>query len=298
MSLRVTQSMIQNQLISNINKNMVNSDKLQTQLATGRKINKPSDDPVGITYALRYRTELSANEQYTTNVDAAHSWLDYSDALMDESTKVLQRTKELAVQAGTESNPQSALDSIKLEIDQLKEQLVQNGNSKLNGKYVFNGQKYDEEPYKSATASSIPTDDGGVTYEVGTGVTLDVNVTGNDVFGRPGETDQAFAVLERLSAALKNGDFTGINNELPNIESRLQKIATARSEVGAKTNRVELMQNRLSALGVNLTDLQSKTEDVDYAKAVMLQKINENIYEASLSAGAKIITPSLVEFLR
>ncbi|MBA2942409.1 flagellar hook-associated protein FlgL [Paenibacillus sp. CGMCC 1.16610] len=298
MSLRVTQSMIQNQLISNINKNMINSDKLQTQLATGRKINKPSDDPVGITYALRYRSELSSNEQYTTNVDAAHSWMDYSDALMDESTKVLQRTKELAVQAGAETNPQSALDSIKLEIDQLKEQLVQNGNSKLNGKYVFNGQKYDEKPYESATASSIPTNDGGVTYEVGTGVTLDVNVTGNQVFGKPGESDQAFALLERLSTALKNGDFSGINNELPNIDTRLEKIATARAEMGAKTNRVELMQDRLSTLEVNLTDLQSKTEDVDYAKAVMLQKINENIYEASLSAGSKIISPSLIDFLR
>jgi len=69
------------------------------------------------------------------------------------------------------------------------------------------------------------------------------------------------------------------------------------SEIGARVNRVELMQNRLKDLEINLTDLQSKTEDVDFEKLIIDAKINENIYQASLSVGAKIITPSLVDFL-
>ena len=71
-----------------------------------------------------------------------------------------------------------------------------------------------------------------------------------------------------------------------------------RSELGAKTNRVDLMMGRLDDLNINLTDLQAKVEDADYAELAMKSKIQENIYNASLSAGAKIISPSLVHFLR
>jgi flagellar hook-associated protein 3 FlgL len=77
----------------------------------------------------------------------------------------------------------------------------------------------------------------------------------------------------------------------------MDKILNQQSEIGARVNRVELMQNRLKDLEINLTDLQSKTEDADFEKLIIDAKINENIYQASLSVGAKIITPSLVDFL-
>jgi len=78
----------------------------------------------------------------------------------------------------------------------------------------------------------------------------------------------------------------------------MDKILNQQAEIGARVNRVELMQNRLKDLELNLTDLQSKTEDIDLEKLIIDAKINENIYQASLSVGAKIITPSLVDFLK
>lgn len=85
---------------------------------------------------------------------------------------------------------------------------------------------------------------------------------------------------------------------MDNIDSRTDKMLAIRSEIGAKTNRVDLMMGRLEDLGINLTDLQSKVEDADYAELAIQSKIQENIYNASLSTGAKIISPSLVDFLR
>jgi len=305
MPLRVTPGMMHMQLTRNLNRNMIQSQALQEQITTGRKINKASDDPVGITYALRYRSELSSNEQYQKNVDSALSWLDFNDTVLDQSVDVLTRVKELSVQGSSGTNPQVALNNIRDEIEQLRSQLLDIANSKLNGKYVFNGQKFTDMPYDPSNVpfnpATIQTDTGEVVYAVGVGVTLPVNISGSDAFGKGNPTpdaDNAFAVLDRVIAALGAGDHNAVAAEISNIESRMDKILNAQSEIGARVNRVELMQNRLKDLEINLTDLQSKAEDADFEKLLIDSKINENIYQASLSVGAKVITPSLVDFLR
>lgn len=209
--LRVTSNMMNSQLLLNLNRNARTMNDTQLQLASGRKINKPSDDPVGITYSLRYRAELSSNEQYTRNVDGALSWLDYNDTVLGQAGDVVQRLRELTVKASTGSNPQSALDSINEEVLQLKQQLVDVSNSKLNGKYIFNGEKYDTKPYDFAkgtdgsydTSKPVTTDSGQIQYIVGEGVQMPINMTGNDVFGHTGDSDNLFSIINNISDALK-----------------------------------------------------------------------------------------------
>ncbi|CAM4275424.1 flagellar hook-associated protein FlgL [Paenibacillus tarimensis] len=302
MSLRVTPGMMHMQLTRNLNKNLTQMSDLQNQTATGRKINKPSDDPVGITYSLRYRSELSANTQYQKNVDSALSWLDFNDTVLSQTGDVLNRLKELTVQASNGTNPQTALDAINNEVVMLKEQLIDIGNSKLNGKYIFNGENYTSIPYNTADpafdAKTVVTDTGEVRYALGVGVTLPVNISGNEVFGSQTDTDNIFSVIDRISTALSTGQYDDVAAELTSIDSRMNQVLTIRSEIGARVNRVELVQNRLKDMELNVTDLQSRTEDADIENLLISSKINENIYQASLSVGAKIITPTLVDFLR
>lgn len=310
---RITSNMMNSQLLLNLNRNALQMNNTQNQLSTGRKLNKPSDDPVGITYSLRYRSELSSNDQYKKNVDSAVSWMDFNDTVLDQTNSVLQRLRELTVKASTGTNPQSALDSISQEVTQLKGQLVDIANSQLNGKYVFNGEKFDEKPYDLKMKpdgtimdpAEITTDKGAVKYTVGQSVDLSINLDGNEVFGQADDSISAqtsnniFSIINRLVDKLSaGGDHSKINDELGKIDSRIDKLLTVRAEVGAKTNRIELMQSRLQDLGINLTTLKAKTEDADYAELIMNSKVQENIYNASLSAGAKIIQPSLVDFLR
>ncbi|OAB37676.1 flagellar biosynthesis protein FlgL [Paenibacillus macquariensis subsp. defensor] len=319
MLMRITNNMLSSQLLTNLNRNAQAMSHTQEQLSTGRKLNKPSDDPVGITYSLRYRSELSSNDQYQRNVDSAVSWLDFNDTVLGQAGDVVQKIRELTVQASTGTNPQSALDSINKEVNQLKEQLVDIANSQLNGKYIFNGQTYDKKPYdfplnadgthnttamledgtpNPLSAQAIKTDSGSINFVVGDNVIMPINVTGSDVFGSGTDGDNLFTIINTISTALTNGNFSGIGGELANLDTRMETMLKTRAEMGAKSNRVELMQNRLSDLGINLTDLQSKTEDADYAGTILQSKIQENIYNASLSAGAKIISPSLMDFLR
>jgi flagellar hook-associated protein 3 FlgL len=273
----------------------------QNQISTGRKINKPSDDPVGVTYALRYRSELSANEQFQKNVDTALGWVNTTDSVMSQAEEVMNRIKSLAVQGSSGSNPQNALDSIESELQELKKQLGELGNTQFNGKYIFNGQTYDTMPYNLAdpnNLASVQTDSQGVTYNVGQGVTFQINSSGNEFFGSQGETDNIFAIIDRLSVAMKNGKFDDIAAESTHIESRMNTMLSTHAEVGARTNRVELMQNRLSNEDLSLNELQSKVEDTDIAEMMIKSSVSQNIYQASLQVGAKIISPTLVDFIR
>ncbi|MFC5469699.1 flagellar hook-associated protein FlgL [Cohnella suwonensis] len=304
---RVTQGSITNQLLRNINKNLSQMQGLQEQLSTGMKINRPSDDPVGITYSLRYRSDLSLNERYQGNVDSANSWLDFNDTLLTQVSDVGKRIKELAVQGSNGTNPQVALDNIASEMKQLKEQLVDIANSQFKGKYVFNGQFTDKITYDPAVdPATVITDTGNLDYAINTGIQLTVNLTGNNIFGYPptgvtapkNEDDNLFHVIDEMVSSLESGDYSGVSNQLTMLDSRMDKVLTQQAEIGARMNRVELMEQRLNDLNLNLSTLQSKTEDADMEDLIIKAKVNENVYQASLSVGAKIITPTLVDFLR
>lgn len=305
MTLRVTQSMMHLQLSRNLNRNLTQMESLQQQTTTGRKINKASDDPVGITYSLRYRAELAANEQYKKNTDSALSWLDFNDTIMGQAGDVLHRIKELATQGSNGTNPDIALDNIRNEIEQLKTQLVEIGNSTMNGKFIFNGEQFDKAPFDiGATgfdAKASIADDGIINYAIGANMQIDINFSAAQIFGTPdaaGTGDNVFSVIDRIMTGLTTGGYSSVSTELKNLDNSMDRILNLRSEVGARVNRLELTQNRLEDLGLNLTDMKSKTEDADFEKLLIDTQINENIYMASLSVGAKVISKSLVDFLR
>lgn len=298
MGTRITQNMLNNQLMRNLNSNMVRMNNSQNQLATGRRINKPSDDPVGIAFALRYRSEISANEQYESNANAAVSWMDYTDVTLSQAGDVLQRVRELTVQAANGTNSAESLSAIESEITQLTEQIVTIGNSEFNGKQVFNGQFTDKKPYTLANAENESTDDKDINFELGAGVKIGISVTGNKVFGEAGMKDNLFFVLKDIQNKMEASDYKGLSDSIASLDKRLDAFLEIRADIGAKSNRIEMIQDRLKDIGVNLQTLQSKTEDADVAAVITSLKTDENVYNSSLDVGAKLIKPSLLDFLR
>lgn len=297
--MRVTQPMLNSQMLSSLSKNLGRMEKVQQQLSTGKMINKPSDDPVGLSYSMRYRSELTTNEQYQRNLDSAVSWLDYGDTTVGDSIDVLQRARELAVRGANGSNPQEALNGIAAEVEELTEQLREIANSKFNGKYVFNGQRTDQEPYPDVNSYQTASfDQGKISFELSRGVNVDVNLNAGEIFGEAGDVNNAFEALNSLSTSLRNGDSAGVDQALGNLDSRLDQVLESWADLGARSNRVELIENRLKDGNTNIQSLLSKTEDIDMAAVITNLKTEENVYQASLSAGARIIRPSLIDFLR
>ncbi|MGG4094787.1 flagellar hook-associated protein FlgL [Paenibacillus lautus] len=297
--MRITQSMMTSSMMSGLQGNYRRLDKYQEQMMTQRRINRPSDDPVGVASALQYRGQITATTQFEQNADDADAWLKYGDTVMTEVTQIIQKLSELAVQGGTDTVPKDARENIAAEVDQLFQQLVSLGNSQFKGKYIFNGERTDEKPFpEDPTTTNYSLDNGEVRYQVGAGITVSVNTLGEQVFGSYGDTSGIFAVVDNLKKALLADDTAGIQSAIPSLQKNLETTITAQAEMGGKQNRLEFTLNRLGDLNLNYMDLQSKVEDADISKVIIDLKTSESVYQASLDTMARIIRPSLLDFLR
>ncbi|MDP4179500.1 MAG: flagellar hook-associated protein FlgL [Bacillota bacterium] len=554
--MRITNNMLINNMMGFVSNNLTRMDKYQTQLATGKKINVPSDDPIVAAKALKLRTDVAEVDQFKKNANDANSWMDITESSMGMIVDVLQRARELAVQSANGTMTTDDREKVKKEVEQLKGQIIHLSNSTYAGRYVFSGFSTDtplmneDGTYKISVASNetaviksglndltkapvdnttanlsfqicldgtnyktvtLPaknydgtandlntlaldiqtginanpeladirvTNDGGrlqfslrntvdsngnrmkmyikqgtpadllqsiklktdpvtnivvsksedINYQIGINDNLNVNVLGSQLFGtgikgdmgefmvglnsfidslsRPdtttyitGQNVEASAskplnltnnnqfnikvdgmssyttitipdpggytydgtpgktlddLVNSIQASItsdknlvdanvtvKNEDgrlvfsanggrkltlmegpasndalrslriytnldktvssYTGkegIDNSITELDNLRDKVMGIRSDVGARTNRIDLTLNRLENDNINFTQLMSENEDVDMAETIMNLKNEENVYKASLEGGARVIQPSLMDFLR
>lgn len=141
--MRITNNMMMWNLMNNVNRNMSALAKFDHQLATGKKFQLPSDDPVGVSKSLKYHTDISKVEQYKKNLDDGQSWLDATEEAVKQVNGIIKRTHELTIQGKNDTNSPEDLKKISAEIKQLKEQLISTANSSFAGKYIFSGYKTD-----------------------------------------------------------------------------------------------------------------------------------------------------------
>ena len=297
--MRITDNMLITNFLNNYNNNLERLQKNQNMLSTGKRISRPSDDPVAVATSLRIRTDMARNDAYTKNADDAKSWLDITDTALSQLNDLLQRTRELAVEGSNGTLTQTDMQKIANEIEQLKAQMIQVGNTQYNGRYIFAGFKTTTQPF-SETKNSYSGDNGVIEFEVGAGGNkIAVNVTGDKVFNVDSTgISQLLTVMDKLKNALDSGDHQAVSNLIADVDKQLENVLAVRAEVGAKSNRLDLIQNRLQDDNYNFTALLSKNEDVDLAQVITNLQMDENVYRASLAAGARIIQPSLIDFLR
>lgn len=418
--MRITNNMMISNMKRNLNRNMLRLDERQMQVATGKRIHKPSDDPVGISRSLKIRADIRELDQHRKNVEDSLSWLETTELATKNMGEAVHRIRELTVQASNGVLTEEETFKIQNEVKELKSQIIGLSNTTYAGKYIFSGKNSDtplldnDGNYKvfpfSATNPNLV--DHRKKIEVGVSELIDINVLGIDVLEdivNPGSLSLGFPenegdnnatsfklegleiIIEKTPAdeyqatvsvtdedgdvftevtsegdketisnliidsintliddniqgdnhPLKNFNFSaeelkagkideendwnitatpkkaGIinliesiernmiegNNEelseqLKDIDKYLNNLLNVRSEVGAKVNRMELVHNRILDDKINFRTLQSQLEDADMGEVLMELMNEENVYRASLSVGARVIQPSLLDFLR
>lgn len=296
--MRITNKVLSQGYLTDLNRNLQNMRKFQEQLASGKEIRRPSDDPFKVARSMELNTSLKANERYKENVDEALGWLETADSALGQFTDVLHRIKELTIAGGNATYSSTELDAVKKEMMQLKEQLVQIGNTVFDGRYIFNGDETTQIPFGNGGSISYPNTN-GLKKEFAPGIVLDIGITSRnlccDTIDPPG-TDNVFVTVQNIINDLNSG--ISPVNHLDKLSQHLDDTLRLRGEVGAKTNRIETMSERTSEENFNMTELLSKTEDIDFAEKIMQYSVMESVYTASLQTGAKILQPSLLDFLR
>lgn len=309
--MRVTNNMMINNFLLNFSKNTERMDKFQQILASGKLIKYPSDDPVGTVTVMKLKKDVSSIDQYQKNVSDADSWLELTDTSLKNVTDVLNRVRELTVEGSNGTNSPSDTQAIASEIVQLKQQLVNIGNTRYSDRYIFGGMNTTSEiytlnpsnpnggvDYNGSDNGTIPGDPWEITFNVGVDDRIPINITGKRVFGDTSTDDNIFKLMDDIVADLNAGDTSGVGSHLGELDNNINNILATRADIGARMNRIELTKNRLSDDQINFTNLLSKADDADIAKVIMDLTNAENVYTASLNVGARILQPSLVDFLR
>ncbi len=315
--MRVTNRMIAENVYRNAGLHLEKMEKLQNQLASGRAITKPSDDPTAVNQSMLLRNTLSDQEQFIRNIDQVNTWLSTSDQTIGTAQSVVHRALELAVQGANGTNSAEAHAALAKEVRELKEEMRGIANTQLAGRYIFNGSQTLQQPYPefappaappAARVPSYPSPDSvpvaakldntdALMAGIGPNVSIQYNVTGADVFGATGDGNSAFEVLDKLAYALENGDVDTTSGLITNLQNRLDDMSLKRAELGGKLNRTELLGARYGETEVSVKALLSEYEDVDMPKVISELTLSQSVYQASLAASAKIIQPTLMDFL-
>jgi len=242
-----------------------------------------------------YRSSLIENDQFAKNTTEALNWLDTTDQALDEVGNVYKRVQELVVASGNGTLSNDDLKMMAMEIAELKNHLGNIANQTVNGRYIFAGTDSTRPPYDTASGQFTNTNSSLIRLEISENTYVPININAQNVFNNPAGNN-IFTLLDNIVTELNNGNAATAYTD--QLKQQADFVLTERAALGARVNRLELVEDRLSKSEVSITGLMSKNEDADIAEVITQLKAQENVHRAALSAGARIIQPSLVDFLR
>lgn len=292
--MRVTPQMVSQRFIKNMHKSNEAIANLQGQISSGRKFEKISDNPSVTLQGLNHRSSLMQMEQYQNNVKDGIEWLTATDNALGSATDVLQRVRELMVQASNDPVGEDVRKNMSKEIGTLKEQLGSIANTTFGERYLFSGLDSTVAPYENGNLSS--TDQSKMVWNIGQGQNVKINVSADSAFGLEADGNSLFTTLDSIIQGLANGE--NPNFFLTAFDKQMDTLLTQRAVVGANHNMLELAANKLDQANFLTQKIWSENEGTDVAKAYMELSAHETTLKASLNVGSKIMQITLADFLR
>lgn len=299
---RITQGMISQRTLTNIQDQLLRLAELENQMATGLGVNRLSDDPIDARRGVNLRTLIGENEQFLSNIQDAQPTLTEGADLLHTVVSIIHRVRELTLQGENETNSQEQLDLIALEIDQLLEETLLASNHQTNGRYIFAGTRTLTPAFvETRVAGSITNvtcqgnnDNIQITPSEGSLVTI--NETGASAFQN---TVDIFQTLIGIRDNLLAGDQTSLQTvRLGELDSAFDDLLLSELRLGAIENSLNRIESNTQDFIVRLQDLLSEKIDADFAETMLNFNTASVAFEAALNAGARIIQPTLLDFVR
>lgn len=294
--MRVTQQSVAARVMTGLQGNLNRLGDLQERLSSGTMISRPSDSPTGTVSAMQFRSEMRAATQYARNADDGLGWLNTAEGALGSMSTQLNRARDLALQGMSSGAGGSteAREALAVEVDHIRESLIGLANTRYLDRPVFGGTTPGDVAYDPSGA--YVGDAGQVNRTIGDGTKVRVDVTGPEAFGSGPE--QLFTVLASLAQNLRRGDSASLGADLDNLDGGMSTIRSQLADVGARANRVTNMRQTAEDRLLTLKSQLSDVEGIDLPDTIMQIKLQEVAYQAALGASARVVQPSLIDFLR
>ena len=324
--MRITNSsMIRSHLYDTQN-NLTNMSKINQQISTSKVINTVSDDPHKAIKIMNINNEIKYTEKYNYNIDESVGWMNTTDGALDNVGNLLGEIKETILKVGNGTYSQNEMKSLNEDMNEKIKQLADTLNSTHGGKYLFGGSSVDDAPItvienpdgtvklefsKDKNGQTIPnTDD--LKADISSGINIDYNISVGEILNIKdgnGNTVNLLDEINNLSTLMNdiaNGDEqtaakakeTLLNDTKGKIDTLFDHVVNERTSLGVRVSTAEKIKELNDEDILNIQDVLSKTQDTDVVEKFIELKSAEMIYQASIQVGAKLIQPTILDYIR
>ena len=324
--MRITNaSMVRSHLYDTQN-NLTNMSKINQQISTGKVINTVSDDPHKAIKIMNINNEIKYTEKYNYNIDETVGWMNTTDGALESTGNLLNEIKETILKVGNGTYSQNEMKSLNADINEKIKQLADTLNSTYGGKYLFAGTNVDDAPItvienpdgtvklefsKDKNGQTIPnTDD--LKADISSGINIDYNISVGEILNIKdgnGNTVNLLDEINNLSTLMNdiaNGDEqtaakakeTLLNDTKGKIDTLFDHVVNERTSLGVRVSTAEKIKELNDEDILNIQDVLSKTQDTDVVEKFIELKSAEMIYQASIQVGAKLIQPTILDYIR
>ncbi len=324
--MRITNaSMVRSHLYDTQN-NLTNMSKINQQISTGKVINTVSDDPHKAIKIMNINNEIKYTEKYNSNIDETVGWMNTTDGALESTGNLLNEIKETILKVGNGTYSQNEMKSLNADINEKIKQLADTLNSTYGGKYLFAGTNVDDAPLKvvenpdgsvklefskDKNGQTIPnTDD--LKADISSGINIDYNISVGEILNIKdgnGNTVNLLDEINNLSTLMNdiaNGDEqtaakakeTLLNDTKGKIDTLFDHVVNERTSLGVRVSTAEKIKELNDEDILNIQDVLSKTQDTDVVEKFIELKSAEMIYQASIQVGAKLIQPTILDYIR
>lgn len=300
--MRVTPGMTADNALYNLQQGRAVLDALQEQISSGLVVNKPSDNPLTARQLLDLQNEIAAGNQYSSNITKGSQFLNVTNTALTGMSEFMQQVKQIVSTVGTGTTDTAAMAAAAKNLTELKQQLIDLGNTQTGGQYVFAG--FSNDPPFDATGAFTGTDD-ALNVEVAQGSQVAMNVSGGELL-RGGSAPSAVAggspvdilgSLDALILAINNKDAAGITDGAKNMDAAAEQIMAAQTDLAGRLVRMTNMQSMITNNTNTLSGIYGDMQNVDYAKAGVELSQQTTAFSAALSATAKLTQLSLLDYM-
>ncbi len=299
--MRITNRLIVETSLNDLQKILRKLLGVQEKLSSGKRVNRPSDDPFSTHKAISSRGAVVVLEQFSRNIEEIRGWVSATDSTLSTVTEALREVRTLAIQAANSTLSPSDRENIALRIDEYKEMVFQLSGERYNGRYLFSGTRTMERPFTwNGEEVVYGGNDAHMKVNIGSGTEISFNLTGREVFmGEEAGEGSVFGLLNRLARAVREGDLQEVSGLLlQQLDRAAERVTEKQGIIGSTEDRLERMKEFLAGLVERERGQLSEEEEIDLAEAVMDLQLNNTAYQSSLASCARVILPSLLDYLR
>ena len=278
-----------------------NESEMLEQLATQKRINHLSDDPVGFGQAVRRKTALNDTDQFLSNIEFSKGYIERTEASLMGIQDYLIRAKELAVGLSNATYDEKSREAASREIKEIIEGVVSLANAQFGNRYVFGGFRTQTPPV--SRDGQFLGDDGAIFLQIDHSTFRQINLQARGLF-EPSADERAAGrfgmihTLEILRDSLIDDNIEGVRKAMTELDHQMDKTSSYQATLGSIYNGVDGSARRLELAAEVTAKELSRIEDSDTYKAVSDFKKTETVLQSTLLASNKLLQPSLMNFMQ